>query len=35
MTGRKFVATSLKHVWAGAVIVATMLVVGGCALPGT
>ena len=34
MTGPKFVATSVRHVWASAAIVAIMLVVAGCELPG-
>ena len=34
MTGPKFVATSVRHVWASAAIVATVLVVAGCEFPG-
>ncbi len=34
MIGPKLVATSVKHVWAGAAIVVAMLVVAGCELPG-
>lgn len=34
MIGPKLVATSVKHVWAGAVIVAALLVIAGCELPG-
>ena len=33
MIGPTLVATSVKHVWAGAVIVVTVLVVAGCKLP--
>ena len=34
MTGPQLVASSVKNVWAGAIIVATVLVVAGCELPG-
>ena len=34
MIGPKLVATSVKHVWAGAVIAIAVLVVAGCDLPG-
>ena len=34
MIGPKLVTTSVKHVWAGVVIIAAVLVVAGCKLPG-
>ena len=34
MIGPKLVTTSVKHIWAGVVIIAAVLVVAGCKLPG-
>ena len=34
MSGPKLVATNVRHVWAGVVIAASLLVVGGCDFPG-